>query len=232
MQLILSKISHPASCIPNPASGIQHPVSIKNIIFDFGGVICNIDVKVTEKRFAELGLQPGEKETGYSGSSHLFEYLEAGRISISEFHDGLRKFFTHTVTDEQLDEAWNALLLDIPAPRIRLLEVVRKNYRIFMLTNTNEIHYLKYAETFRNQYGYKDFDALFDKAYFSYRIGLIKPDAAIFSHVIHDSLLEPSETLFIDDTLEHVKSANSLGIHAHHLQIGKGEQIMELFTTD
>jgi putative hydrolase of the HAD superfamily len=215
--------------ISNRNSQIVNPKSIKNIIFDFGGVICNIDVKLTEKAFMDLGLKKFDTGRSISDSAGLFEDIETGATSSQHFRDELKKFFVTPVTDDQIDGAWNALLLDIPEPRIRLLEEVRKHYRIFLLSNTNEIHYLCYLERFRKQFGYADFDALFEKAWFSYRIGLKKPSLEIFRYVLEHSHLDPSETLFIDDTLKHVEGARNAGIHAYHLAIDTGEQITDLF---
>ena len=236
MHLMFSRISHPAPLNPDADTGHQKTDDrdraagpIRNIIFDFGNVICNIDISITENRFVEMGFKVGDPDYPASASKRLFEELEAGKLTPVQFRDSLRPFFTRPVSDQQIDDAWNALLLDIPQPRIDMLEKIRKNYRIFMLTNTNQIHYLQYVQTFRKQTGYDDFDDLFEKAYYSYRIGLQKPDPEIFRYVLNDSSLLPSETLFIDDTLMHVESAHSLGIHAHHLQIGTGQQIMDLF---
>ena len=164
-----------------------------------------------------------------SDSSGIFGQIETGAITPQHFRDELRRFFRKPVTDEQLDDAWNAMLLDIPEPRIRLLESLRNDYRIFLLSNSNEIHYMKFLERFRKQSGYADFDALFEKAYFSFLIGLRKPSPEIFSHVLNESMLEPSETLFIDDTLMHVEGAVKAGIHACHLALDEGEEITRLF---
>ena len=226
MQLLLSKISNPSSQIP-------HPKFIKNILFDFGDVICDLDRKRTEKKFEEFGapkiVRIGSPEEQDFQFQQIVGRYEMGAISSNEFREIIKDHYLVTPSDQAVDDAWNALLLDIPESRIRLLEQIRENYRIFMLTNTNEIHYHRYLESFRKQYGYKDFDSLFEKAYFSYRIGLKKPDIEIFRYVLNNSHLNPSETLFIDDTLIHVDSARSLGIQAHHLQIQAGEQIMDLF---
>jgi FMN phosphatase YigB (HAD superfamily) len=221
MQLILSKIS-------NPNSEIRNLKSIKNLIFDFGGVICDIDFLLTEKQMTSLGFNFAET-TAPKKVEALIVMLETGKISPQQFRNEIRKFFLNPVTDEQIDDAWNAMLLDIPEPRIRLLEKLRRRFRIFLLSNSNEIHYLKYLENFRQQYGYPDFGALFDKAYFSFRIGFKKPFREIFIHVLQDAGLNPSETLFIDDTLMHVEGARNMGIHAYHLQTDQGEQIMDLF---
>jgi len=213
------------SCIPDSAY-------IKNIIFDFGGVICNIDIKRTEKKFMELGLKSFDPKYSITESSGLFDLIENGKITSHEFRQQLKKYFSQPVTDKQLDEAWNALLLDIPEPRLRLLEKLRQHYRIFLLSNSNEIHYLKYLEDFRKQYGYNDFNDLFEKAYFSYRIGLKKPGKEVFEFVLNDSHLNPGETFFIDDTIQHVEGARNAGINAYHLKIGEGEQLLDLFINE
>jgi HAD superfamily hydrolase (TIGR01549 family) len=222
MELNLAKI-------PTCHSSLVNCHSIKNIIFDFGGVICNIDLRLTEKAFLDLGLKKFDTGRSISDSAGLFEDIETGAISPQVFRDGLRKFFEHPVTDVQLDSAWNAMLLDIPESRIRLLEETRKHYRIFLLSNSNEIHYHCYVQNFRKQSGYPDFDGLFEKSWFSCRIGLKKPSPEIFRYVLRDSKLDPSETLFIDDTLVHVEGARNAGIHGYHLILDKGEQITDLF---
>ena len=222
MELNLDKVFSLCS-----ASGI-HP-RIKNIIFDFGGVILNINLKLMEQAFTRLGLKKTEHGPSLAASTHLFESLETGEISSAQFRDKLRPFFTMPVSDEQLDGAWNAMLLNIPEERIRLLESLRKNYRIFLLSNTNEIHYKKYLSDFRNCYGYSSFEAIFEKVYLSYQLGLSKPSSEIFRYVLGDSQLNPSETLFIDDTLRHVKGAENTGIHAYHLDLSRGEDITYLF---
>jgi putative hydrolase of the HAD superfamily len=133
------------------------------------------------------------------------------------------------VSDASIDKAWNALLLDIPPERIRLLEQLRNHYRIFLLSNSNKIHYDQYVSDFRATFGYNDFDALFEKAWFSFNIGLKKPHRVIFDYVAEHSNLVPAETLFIDDTLMHVQGAAEAGLHAHHLRISEGESILKMF---
>jgi putative hydrolase of the HAD superfamily len=211
------------------SSKITNQKSIKNIIFDFGNVICDIDVKRTEMKFINLGLKTFYPDYDVSKSKTLFEALETGSVTSREFRDELKKFFVQPVTDDQIDDAWNAMLFDIPEPRIRLLEKLRKHFRIFLLSNTNEIHYRKYLGNFKQQYGYPDLEALFEKIYLSYRIGLKKPSIEIFQYVLQDSGLNPSESLFIDDSLIHVEGARTAGIHAHHLQISQKEDILDLF---
>ncbi len=203
--------------------------SIKNLIFDFGGVICNIDVKRTEKRFKELGLQEFDTEYSVVERNTIFGKLEEGAITPQEFRHSIRKFFSRPLSDQQIDDAWNELLLDIPEPRIRLLESLRHNYRIFLLSNSNEIHYQKFRQDLRDKYGYSGFEELFEKAWFSYALKLKKPGRAIFDFVLKDRDLNPSETLFIDDTLQHVEGARSAGMNACLLDLKAGHNILDLF---
>jgi glucose-1-phosphatase len=211
----------------NPAGAFDRPV--RNIIFDFGGVICDIDVRLTEKAFMELGLKKFDKEHSIKNSVGLFEDIETGKITPKQFRDALRTFLVNPVSDEQLDHAWNALLMEIPEPRIRLLEALRTHYHIFLLSNTTKIHYDCYAGKLKKQFGYNSFEDLFEKAWFSYNIGLKKPSLQIFEYVLRDGHLDPAETLFIDDTLMHVEGARKAGIHGYHLEIDRGEHVLELF---
>lgn len=232
MLVPVSRILHPVSDIRLPMSDIRYPMVIKNIIFDFGGVICNLDVELTEKEFKALGIIDLQDKNAINERDALFGNIEDGSISSQNFRDTLKKYFTKSVSDEEIDHAWNALLLDIPEPRIRLLEKLKKHYRIFLLSNSNEIHYRKYLLEFREQYGYEDFNGLFEKAYFSFMIGLKKPGTAVFEYVLKDAGLVAGETLFIDDTLQHVQGAEKTGMYAYHLRLDQGEQIMDLFQNE
>ena len=213
------------------SSHIPHPSSLKNIIFDFGGVICDLDISRTIEKFKAFGLPRQEFMNDQKEQDRQFELLvssyETGRISSQQFREAIRNHYSVPPTDAAIDDAWNALLLDIPPQRIKLLEDIRKTYRIFLLSNSNEIHYLKYLHDFSQKYGYAGFDDLFEKAYFSFQVHLSKPDPSIFRLVLEDSNLLASETLFIDDTLIHVESAARSGITGYHLK--EGEDLVSLF---
>ena len=199
--------------------------SVKAIIFDFGGVICDIDIRLTVEKFREFGPPKDGIRTTTEESEKEFdrltEALETGKISPDRFRQAIRDHYQRTLSDRDVDDAWNALLLDIPEHRIRMLEQIRNTYRIFLLSNSNRIHYDCYAKRFSERFGYPDFDSLFEKAWFSFRIGLKKPDPEIFKFVLSQHGLAPGETLFIDDTLEHIQSAKSLGINTYHLKPGE-----------
>lgn len=204
--------------------------AIHNLIFDFGGVLLNIDFGKTLQAFERLGIdRMSSAFTGFSQSS-LFDRLETGKITPASFFGGLREMFEITLTDDELADAWNALLLDLPPERVELLRKAAKHYRIFLLSNTNEIHYRQYNGAFREVWGH-DFDALFEKAWWSFRIGLRKPDRDIFEWVLKDAGLDPAATLFIDDTLRHVEGARLTGLHGYHLRLGE-ETIAALFDAE
>jgi len=206
---------------------------IKNIIFDFGGVICDLDISRTERKFREFGpvkaAEKVSKEESDRRFARLVEQFETGKISSQEFRDIIRNHYQTPPTDEMIDETWNALLVSIPVERIRLLESIRNQYRIFLLSNSNEIHYQHYLQDYRIKTGLQDFQDLFEKAYFSFMIHLSKPGKEIFEYVLNDSRLDPTQTLFIDDTLKHVETARNMGIKGYHLQIHNGEKITDIF---
>ena len=202
-------------------------MAIKNIIFDFGGVICNIDISLTEKAFYDLGLKKFDKSYSVTDRDNFFGAFETGRITPQQFRDTLKEYIDKGVTDDEIDTVWNALLLDIPKQRIELLKQLRSTYRLFLLSNTNQIHYEHYLSDLQRIYGFRDFNDLFDNAYFSHQISLRKPFPEIFEFVINDADLTASETLFIDDSPEHVEGACKAGLHAYHLK--PEEDITDLF---
>jgi len=207
---------------------IAYPGSIKNIIFDFGGVICNIDIRLSEKKFRELGFKGFNPSYPLQENEDIFRKLEGGKIRIPEFCSALKRHLDPGVTDHQIIEAWNAMILSIPEKRVRLLEKLRQEYRIFILSNSNEIHYKKYLDDFCRIYHYNSFDELFEKAWFSFIIHLQKPSKEIFDFILSDGHLSPKETLFVDDSVQNIETARNAGLYVWHLQ--PTEDMTKLFT--
>lgn len=201
--------------------------NIKNIIFDFGGVLINLDYDRAYNAFASLGIKNLEGLLSKSQQIGIFDEFEIGLISPKEFRKEMCNISGKNVSDKQFDWAWNQLLLDIPQHRIEKILELKKTYRVFLLSNTNKIHYDHYLNELQQLNGFNSFEDIFEKAYFSHCIKLKKPDAAIFDFVLNDALLKPEETLFIDDTEKHVLGAQKLGIRTHHLK--DNEEITELF---
>jgi glucose-1-phosphatase len=214
------------------SSHIPHHESIRNIIFDFGGVICDLDIHRSVEKFAAFGEPKPEAVLPEADRQKKFQDLvdayEMGLYSTQGFRNRIKEYYLKEPTNDQVDEAWNILLVGIPEHRIRLLETIRGNYRIFLLSNSNELHYNFYRKNFLEPFGYKEFSDLFERAWFSFRIGMKKPDHNIFDFVLHDKGLIPDETLFIDDTEVHIRSAESVGMNGLHLT--PGQDISDLFT--
>lgn len=191
---------------------------IKNIIFDLGGVILNIDFSITEKAFQDLGVTQFSNMFTQHHSNDLFVELETGKISEPEFYEAFRKGTGANLSDETIKKAWNALLLDFREPTLEWLEKNRNRYRIFLFSNTNQIHHDAFIAAYEAKTGKADFDAFFEKAYYSQHMGMRKPDPAPFLQILQEQNLLPEETLFIDDTIKNIETAKSLGIKTVHLQ--------------
>ena len=190
---------------------------IKNIIFDFGGVILPVEPMDYARGMIELGCKEIEALHTKFQKEQVYIRFEKGEMNPEEFRDLLRSGLDNQVPDEKLDAAWNLMLGEIPANRVSFLDDLKKNFRTFLLSNTNIIHYHHYQEQFCKRYGYNSLDDLFEKAYYSYQLKLYKPDPEIFHFVLKDSGLLAEETLFIDDNPDNIKAAEKLGIKVIHL---------------
>ena len=191
---------------------------IKNIIFDWGGVITNLHFDNTRKAFQDLGLDIFSESMVHDPNHMLFIPFEIGAITPDEFRNNIRNLFATPLSDSTIDEAWNAMLGDLPAERWSILEQVRKKYRTFILSNTNAIHVSYYFNRIQQKFGTYGYSHLFEKIYFSFELGLRKPDEAIFRYVLKDAGLDPAKTLFIDDFVENIQTARELGFQTVHLQ--------------
>lgn len=200
---------------------------IKNIIFDLGAVIININPELTAKAMKNLGFNEFEKSYSLFKQTNIFDKLEKGLIKPDYLRNELRKHVKNEITDQSFDKAWGEMLLDFPKERINLLKELAKKYNIYLLSNTNVIHYKQYTQAFINQYGF-EFNSLFVKAYYSFQIGMRKPDVDIFEFALSDSKLLPGETLFIDDLSVNIESAKSTGIQTMLVDISKGDDIVDL----
>jgi putative hydrolase of the HAD superfamily len=202
-------------------------VKIKNIIFDLGGVILDIDETIVYKELEKMGISTSELV-------HSKEFMDI----MSKFDTGIYTAPTfrkktkallgqEKMTDQKFDSLWNAMLLDIPRERIEAIEKVKKHYKIFLMSNSNEIHYDLYVRDLQLRFGYNEFDELFNKSYFSFAEHLEKPDPRFFELILDHEGLLPEETLFIDDTEANIKVAKSLGINTYH--ISREELVRNLF---
>ncbi len=200
---------------------------IKNLIFDLGGVIIDLDVSKTHKAFAKLVGCPVDDLKEEIGQQAFFNEYEKGLLSDTEFRASLQSFLKRPVLDSQLDVAWNAMLLSIAKEKYALLQSLKNEYHTLLLSNTNNIHLMEVNRTVEKDTGYPSMDFFFHKAYYSHLMKMRKPEPEIFLHVLNENNLKPTETLFLDDNLENIKSASSLGIQTIH--ITSPQMVLSLF---
>jgi glucose-1-phosphatase len=193
--------------------------NVKNIIFDLGGVIMDIDVKQTLHAFSGLGIKNIHEYFGHGFAASFFSDHEAGRIPDEVFLGEIKKLLSGEVSDKAVIDAWNALLLEFPPERIALLEELKTRYRIFLFSNTNAIHQQKFSEIYRQSFP-GSLEDHFEKAYYSHELGHRKPDTAGFEHIIRENRLDPKLTLFVDDALMNVEGAIKAGLKGLYLPPG------------
>ncbi len=184
----------------------------KTLLFDFGGVIINIDFSLTYQAFADLGVADLEMKFAQHQQNAFFDKFEKGQIPPATFRDEVRKMLGRDLPDTEIDQAWNAMLLDIPQDRVALIQQLKKDYRCVLLSNTNQIHYDFYRQNFEDKFGYQKFSNLFDETFFSHQIGMRKPDAEIYGYILKELNESPEQILFIDDTFKNLEAAQKHGI--------------------
>jgi len=186
---------------------------IQNIIFDYGNVIFAIDFRIAQKALTELGIADIEDFFGHKGHNNLFDDLETGTITPNQFREGIRLHANNpSLTDEQIDAAWNSLLIGIAPETLETLLEAKKHYRTFLLSNTNQIHFDYFTGYLKKEFQVDNNDHLFEKTYYSHEMLLRKPNVEIFEQVLRENNLNPIETLFIDDSPQHLVGAKQAGM--------------------
>ncbi|HEY0299432.1 MAG TPA: HAD family phosphatase [Arachidicoccus sp.] len=189
---------------------------IKNIIFDLGGVFLDISFIRSNEAFKNLGVEGFDKFISQHHADDLFEKLEIGKISPEEFYNEFRKKVNLPLTDWQIENAWNAMLLHFSEERMRWLEEISKRYNIYLFSNTNKIHVDYFTKLCMQEIG-KPLESYFIKAWYSNEVGVRKPYPASFSKLLEEENLLAHETLFIDDTIGNIEGAKEIGLHTVHL---------------
>lgn len=182
---------------------------ITTIIFDLGGVILNLDQDRTLRAFNRLGADLDS----INAMSTVFADFETGKINADDFRQAMITHLKGTATAEEIDAAWNAMLLDLPLERLTYLKFLRKNFNVHLLSNTNSIHIDAFNKYLNEEHPKLDWFGLFDKVYYSYEIGLRKPNKDIYEFVLQDNNLQPHECLFIDDMKANLNGAGTVGMH-------------------
>jgi len=196
-------------------SGIRH------IIFDLGGVLLNIDYHATEQAFIGLGVTDFGRRYSQLAQNNFFDDWETGRIDEAAFVSGMQTAAGAAgLSGEQIRSAWNAMLLDFPLRRLQLLQQLRNHYDLILLSNTNAVHESAFNKILMDAHGIPAIGHFFDKVYFSHRVGMRKPNEDIFQRILDDTGFKPEQTLFIDDSPQHIETARRLGIQTIYLEKG------------
>ena len=193
---------------------------IKNIIFDLGNVLYDIDFTKTYKAFEALGIPDFENHFTLNKSDELFFDLEKGLSSELDFYDRFRKLFSIDLSDKQIGNAWNALLIGFRKESIDWVKANNQLFTTYLYSNTNQLHYDHFIVQFEKEIGGDPFNSLFKKPYYSHEMGQRKPDPASFTFILEKEGLVAAETLFIDDNEPNVIAAASVGLQVLHLKPG------------
>ena len=193
--------------------------NIKNIVFDLGGVLIDLDFKSAINGLQKAGFTNVKEQLQAFDREGIFQKFELGEISADEFRASIRENSNVSLTDEEVDSLWNLMLLEIPREKLELILDLRSKYMVYLLSNTNSIHWDYVCKNAFNYHGFR-MDDYFEETFLSYEMHLAKPDKAIFEKMLNDANLLPVETLFIDDSEANCKAAAEVGIHAHHYLIG------------
>lgn len=204
---------------------------IKNLIFDYGGVIFDIEHDLMAEAFGRLGVPDMKAKVSLAAQSRLFDDLDTGTLTPEGFREAVREMAGELpggrrLSDQEIDDAWNAMLIGIPRGNLELLERAGKRYRIFLLSNSNVIHYLWIEKYLQREYGMDSVASYFEKAYYSQELGMRKPNSDIFEYVLKTNGLEAEETLFMDDSPQNIKAAGKLGIQTRLVR--KGEPLKDV----
>ena len=194
---------------------------ITNILFDMGNVLFSIDYKKTEDAFKALGYNNFTEMYSQFTADALFEKLETGNISTEEFYTKLIASHPQKVTEQQITNAWNSMLLNWRMESLSFLKILAKKYKLYLLSNTNDIHLAAVNSLLKQENGKESIDHLFTKAYYSHKINLRKPNADIFEFIAKDAGIDAQETLFIDDLENNIATAAQLGFKTHLLLEGE-----------
>lgn len=188
---------------------------IKNIIFDWGGVLIDLDMENCIKAFNEIGISDFHRLITGAEEAGIFKAYELGNCTTDEFREGIRTLANRTITDTEIDYVWNAMVKSIPTEKLHLLSELRNRYSIFLLSNTNELHW-EHASEKAFHYEGLERDDFFKGIFLSFQMHLAKPDPEIFRTAIREAGLNPEETLFIDDSLANCEAAASVNLQTAH----------------
>lgn len=194
-------------------------MNVDTLILDLGGVLIDVDYRATARHFEALGITGFDALYSKAKQSDLFDRFETGELTPAGFRAEVRALLKADLSDADIDAGWNAMLGTIPPERIRLVQELKQRCQLILLSNTNAIHVPAFEAIIAHDLGIGDFRSLFHGAYYSCELGMRKPNADIFQHVVARHSADPALTLFIDDSIQHVHGARAAGLRAEHLEL-------------
>lgn len=193
----------------------------KNIIFDLGGVLLNIDYHRTRSAFEDLGIKDFDRLYSQADASDLFRKLEKGTITPADFYEEFLDLVKIPLTVQQVKNAWNAMLLDFREDSLKYLEALKDKANLILLSNTNAIHVDEIREIYYGINRNHPFEDYFHHCVYSFETGTRKPDAACYNWVLQNTGINASESIFIDDSVQNIKGAETVGIKSVLLEPGR-----------
>ena len=200
---------------------------IKNLLLDLGGVVLNVDYHKMVDVFKEYGIMNFDKHFTQAKQVEIIDKFEEGKCTIEEFRNGIRDLINVDLTDKQIDNAWFSMILDLPKERIELIGLLKLKYNVYLFSNTNELHIELLKKRYEEEFGFDIFQMLFTKAYFSNEIKMRKPHPESFQWLLNDAEIKAEETLFIEDSPQHIEGAKKVGLNTYWLT--GGETINDLY---
>ena len=200
---------------------------IKNLLLDLGGVVLNVDYHKMVDIFKEYGVINFDKHFTQAKQVEIIDKFEEGKCTIEEFRNGIRDLVEVNLSDAQIDKAWFSMILDLPKERIELIGLLKLKYNVYLFSNTNELHIELLKKRYEEEFGFDIFQMLFTKAYFSNEIKMRKPHPESFEWLLKDAGIKADETLFIEDSPQHIEGAKKVGLNTYWLT--GGETINDLY---
>jgi len=201
--------------------------NIKNLILDLGGVVLDVDYHKMVDAFKSYNIPDFDKHFTQAQQADIIDRFEEGKCTIEEFRNGIRDLVGVNLTDKQIDDAWFSMILELPKERIQLIGLLKLKYNIYLFSNTNELHIEMLKKKYEEQFGFDIFTFLFNKSYFSNEIKMRKPHPESFQWILDDAGIKAEETLFIEDSPQHIEGAKKVGLNTYWLTAG--ETLIDLY---
>jgi putative hydrolase of the HAD superfamily len=199
--------------------------NIKVLLFDFGGVVVDIDRERAVQRFEEIGVEQADSLLNSYKQNGIFLQLEEGILTPGEFYNALCELAGKDIPSERIDYAWMGFFPSVNQDRLNFINELRKKYRVCLLSNTNPI-IMEWARSAQFSQEGKPLDTYFDKLYLSYQMGMVKPKHEIFEQILKSENVTPEHIMFFDDGPANIETASAMGFKTQLVEEGQDFRIL------